>query len=54
MDILGTVQAMQVIGNVSGKTAVLLDDMVDTAGPLCNGAEILMQAYINVGSLANS
>lgn len=37
-------EAMQVIGNVSGKTAVLLDDMVDTAGTLCNGAEILMQA----------
>ncbi|NLZ16885.1 MAG: ribose-phosphate pyrophosphokinase [Desulfobulbaceae bacterium] len=37
-------EAMQVIGNVAGKTAILLDDMVDTAGTLCNGAEILMQA----------
>ena len=32
------------IGNVAGKTAILLDDMVDTAGTLCNGAEILMEA----------
>ena len=37
-------EAVQVIGNVAGKTAILLDDMVDTAGTLCNGAEILMQA----------
>ncbi len=37
-------EAVQVIGNVAGKTAVLLDDMVDTAGTLCSGAEILMQA----------
>ncbi|MGI6638037.1 MAG: ribose-phosphate pyrophosphokinase [Desulfobulbus sp.] len=37
-------EAVQVIGNVAGKTAILLDDMVDTAGTLCGGAEILMQA----------
>ncbi len=37
-------EAVQVVGNVSGKTAILLDDMVDTAGTLCNGAEILMEA----------
>ena len=37
-------EAVQVIGNVAGKTAVLLDDMVDTAGTLCSGAEILMRA----------
>ena len=36
-------QAMRVIGDVAGKTAVLLDDMVDTAGTLCGGAEILKQ-----------
>lgn len=35
--------AMNVIGDVAGKTAVLLDDMVDTAGTLCSAAEILMQ-----------
>ena len=37
-------EAVQVIGNVAGKTAILLDDMVDTAGTLCNGADILMKA----------
>lgn len=37
-------EAVQVIGNVAGKTAVLLDDMVDTAGTLCSGAEILLKA----------
>lgn len=36
-------EAMHVIGDVNGKTAILLDDMVDTAGTLCNGAETLMQ-----------
>jgi ribose-phosphate pyrophosphokinase len=34
-------EAMHVIGDVAGKTAILLDDMVDTAGTLCGGAEIL-------------
>ncbi len=36
-------EAENVIGDVRGKVAILLDDMVDTAGTLCNGAEILMQ-----------
>ena len=36
-------QAMNVIGNVTGKDAILLDDMVDTAGTLCAAAEILMK-----------
>lgn len=35
--------AMNVIGDVSDKTAILLDDMVDTAGTLCSAADILMQ-----------
>lgn len=34
-------EAMHVIGDVAGKTAILLDDMVDTAGTLCGGAEML-------------
>lgn len=36
-------EAMHVIGDVAGKTAILMDDMVDTAGTLCNGAETLMK-----------
>jgi len=35
--------AMNVIGDVNGKTAVLLDDMVDTAGTLCSAADILVK-----------
>ncbi len=35
-------EAMHVIGDVKGKTAILLDDMVDTAGTLCSGAETLI------------
>jgi ribose-phosphate pyrophosphokinase len=36
-------EAVHVIGNVAGKTAILLDDIVDTAGTLCSGAEILKE-----------
>lgn len=36
-------EAVQVIGDVAGKTAILLDDIVDTAGTLCGGAEILKE-----------
>jgi ribose-phosphate pyrophosphokinase len=37
-------KAINVIGDVKGKTAVLLDDMVDTAGTLCNAAGMLKEA----------
>ena len=37
-------EAMSVIGNVSGKYALLLDDMVDTAGTLCSAADMLIKA----------
>ncbi|MCK4839984.1 MAG: ribose-phosphate pyrophosphokinase, partial [Desulfobulbaceae bacterium] len=37
-------QALNVIGDVSGKRAILLDDMVDTAGTLCAAADILIKA----------
>lgn len=37
-------ESMNVIGDVNGKTAILLDDMVDTAGTLCSGADMLIQA----------
>ncbi|MCL6473146.1 MAG: ribose-phosphate diphosphokinase [Firmicutes bacterium] len=32
-----------IIGDVQGKTCLLIDDMVDTAGTLCSGAEAVMQ-----------
>ncbi|MEJ2032094.1 MAG: ribose-phosphate pyrophosphokinase [Deltaproteobacteria bacterium] len=37
-------EAMNVIGDVRGKTAILLDDRVDTAGTLCAAGNILMKA----------
>ena len=36
-------EAMHVIGDVRGKTAILLDDMVDTAGTLCSAATRLKE-----------
>ena len=34
-------EVMNIIGNVEGKTVILLDDMVDTAGSLCGAAKAL-------------
>lgn len=34
-------QVMNIIGNVNGKNVVILDDMVDTAGTLCQAAQAL-------------
>lgn len=36
-------EVMNVIGDVEGKTAVLVDDMIDTAGTICEGAKLLRQ-----------
>ncbi len=36
-------EVMNIIGNVEGKTVILLDDMVDTAGSLCGAAKALME-----------
>ena len=38
-------EVMNVIGDVKGKTCILYDDMIDTAGSLCNAA----QALVDVG-----
>ena len=35
--------AMNVVGDVAGKVAVLVDDMIDTAGTICAAAEVLLQ-----------
>jgi ribose-phosphate pyrophosphokinase len=37
------VKIMNVIGDVKGKTCILIDDMVDTAGTLCQAAIILKE-----------
>ncbi len=34
-------EVLNVIGDVKGKTAVLVDDMIDTAGTICEGARLL-------------
>ncbi|MGG6296093.1 ribose-phosphate pyrophosphokinase [Leptolyngbya sp. AN02str] len=36
-------EVMNVIGDVAGKTAVMVDDMIDTAGTICEGARLLRQ-----------
>jgi ribose-phosphate pyrophosphokinase len=37
------VKIMNVIGDIKGRTCVLIDDMVDTAGTLCQAANILKE-----------
>ena len=39
----GEVAEMTVIGDVTGKTCLIVDDIVDTAGTLCKAAEVLME-----------
>ena len=36
-------QSLTVIGEVAGKTAILIDDMIDTGGTICAGARLLRQ-----------
>ncbi len=36
-------EVMNIIGNVEGKTIIMLDDMVDTAGSLCGAAKALVE-----------
>lgn len=37
------VEVMEVVGSVEGKTAIMIDDMVDTGGSLVQGAEALIE-----------
>ncbi|HIZ20569.1 MAG TPA: ribose-phosphate pyrophosphokinase [Firmicutes bacterium] len=37
-------EVMNIIGEVAGKTVLLLDDMIDTAGTLCSAAAAVMDA----------
>ncbi|MFT5000587.1 MAG: ribose-phosphate pyrophosphokinase [Paracoccaceae bacterium] len=55
----GEVAEMNVIGEVSGRTCLIVDDLVDTAGTLCKAAEKLIEkgaaevhAYITHGVLS--
>ena len=55
----GEVAEMTVIGDVTGKTCIIVDDICDTAGTLCKAAEVLMEkgatevhSYITPGVLS--
>ena len=38
-----TVEARYLIGDVTGKTCIIIDDMIDTAGTICAAAELLAE-----------
>ena len=40
-------EVMNIIGNVEGKDVILIDDMVDTAGTMCQGASALKNLGAN-------
>jgi ribose-phosphate pyrophosphokinase len=55
----GEIAEMTVIGDVTGKKCIIVDDICDTAGTLCKAAEVLMQhgaievhSYITHGVLS--
>jgi ribose-phosphate pyrophosphokinase len=55
----GESEVMNIIGEVSGKDCILIDDIVDSGGTLCNAAEALLKngatsvtAYITHGVLS--
>ena len=55
----GEVAEMTVIGDVSGKTCIIVDDIVDTAGTLCKATDLLIEngakevhSYITHGVLS--
>ena len=55
----GESEVMNVIGDVSGKDCILIDDIIDSGGTLCNAADALLEkgatsvtAYITHGVLS--
>ena len=57
----GKAEVMNLIGEVEGKHAILVDDIVDSGGTLCNAAEALLdagalsvRAYITHGVLSDN
>jgi len=46
-EVANVAQVMNIIGNVENKTCVVVDDMVDTAGTLCEAARALLDSGAN-------
>ena len=46
----GVSEVMNIIGDVDNRVCILVDDIVDSAGTLCNAAEALMEAGAKVVS----
>lgn len=44
VDKMNTSEVMNIIGSVEGKTCILIDDMIDTAGTICHAADALKEA----------
>jgi adenine/guanine phosphoribosyltransferase-like PRPP-binding protein len=44
IDKMNTSEVMNIIGDVEGKTCILIDDMIDTAGTICHAADALAEA----------
>jgi ribose-phosphate pyrophosphokinase len=56
----GVSEVMHIIGDVEGRDCIMIDDIVDSGGTLCNAAEALLEekaasvaAYITHGVLSN-
>ena len=56
----GVSEVMNIIGDVEGRHCIMIDDIVDSGGTLCNAAEALLEekaasvsAYITHGVLSN-
>lgn len=49
----GKIATMNLVGNVEGKNAIIIDDIIDTAGTLCEGAKKLKEfGAISVSAFA--
>ena len=43
LDVANQVKVSEVVGKVAGRTCVLIDDMIDTAGTICKAADALYE-----------